>query len=388
MKFKFIKNIKKKRNLSLLFLLFIGGVFAGFGQNTTSTQINKEINDISSLDTISKKKKGNFVPIPFPITDENLGYGGVLAVAYMHDNKKSNRPNTPQTITGIAGGATSTGTWLASVFHSQSMNNDKMRYNGMVGYADMFLDFYVFEKIDRLKFPIETNLTFLGTQHQMLFRFGQSNFFIGPQYRYMNVKGGINLELDDPDYDDLAIYLKFKETVSALALLGNYDSRDQVLSPVSGYYTGFFLRKNASWLGATIDYYWAEIYAYAYYKLGSRLYTILKFDFQYAGDNTPFYAKPYIGLRGVPAMRYQGNEVSTFENQWRVDLFKNISMVAFTGVGKSYNSFQEFSESQWVYNIGTGIRYTLKNVDNLRVGVDVAWSNESFAWGISLGTGL
>ena len=187
---------------------------------------------------------------------------------------------------------------------------------------------------------------------------------------------------------NLQSILNLKKTVSAIALLGNYDSRDQVLSPVKGYYTGFFLRKNASWLGATRDYYWAEIYAYAYYKLGSRLYTILKFDFQYAGDNTPFYAKPYIGLRGVPAMRYQGNEVSTFENQWRVDLFKNISMVAFTGVGKSYNSFQEFGESLWVYNIGTGIRYTLKNIDNLRVGVDVAWSNESFAWGISLGTGL
>jgi len=27
----------------------------------------------------------------------------------MHNNQKSTRPNTPQTITGIAGGATSTG---------------------------------------------------------------------------------------------------------------------------------------------------------------------------------------------------------------------------------------------------------------------------------------
>jgi len=389
--FKFIKNIKKKRNLSLLLLLFMTGVFIGYSQKKSSN-INEELTELSeyesSLDTVSKKKKDNIVPIPFPITDENLGYGGILAVAYMNDNKKSNRPNTPQTITGIAGGATSTGSWLASIFHSQAMNNDKMRYDGMVGYADMFLDYYLFEKIDRLRFPIETNITFWGTQHQMLFRFGQSNFFIGPQYRYMNVKGKINLELDDPDYEDLAVYLKFKETVSAIALLGNYDSRDQVISPVKGYYTGFFIRRNATWLGATKDYYWAEVFAYAYYKPGNKLYTILKFDFQYAGDNTPFYAKPYVSLRGVPAMRYQGNEVSTFENQWRVDLFKNVSLVAFAGVGKSYNSLQEFSESKWIHNYGTGIRYTLKNINNLRVGVDVAWSNENFAWGISLGTGL
>ena len=214
MHFIFIKILKNKRNLFFLFLLFTGGLLSGFSQNKTS-KINEELTDINefenSLDTVSKKEKGNFVPIPFPITDENLGYGGILAVAYIHNNKKSTRPNTPQTITGIAGGATSTGSWLASIFHSQAMNNDKMRYSGMVGYADMFLDFYILEKIDRLRFPIETNLTFWGTQHQMLFRFGQSNFFIGPQYRYMNVKGKINLELDNPDYEELAIYLKFKE---------------------------------------------------------------------------------------------------------------------------------------------------------------------------------
>ncbi len=48
----------------------------------------------------------------------------------------------------------------------------------MEWYADTFLDFYVLEKIDRLVFPIETNLTFWGTQHQMLFRIAQSNFLL------------------------------------------------------------------------------------------------------------------------------------------------------------------------------------------------------------------
>ncbi len=392
MKPNFVKIIKKTRFYPFLILFFFGGILLGYSQNTSVEKAEKEIDEIgeykSAADTINKNKKGNFVPIPYFITDENLGYGGVLGVAYMYDNKKSNRSNTPQTITGIAGGWTSTGSWLVSAFHSQSLNNDKMRYDGNIGYADLFLDFYVLKEIDLINFPIQTNIKFWGMQHQMLFRIGNSKFFLGPQYRYMNLKGSIKLESDHPHFEDLVVHKNFEETVSALALLGKYDSRDDVLSPVTGYYTGFFLRHNANWLGATIDYFWSEIYGYAYYKVGKRLYTILKFNLQYASEETPFYAKPYVGLRGAPALKYQGNIVSTFENQWRIDLFKSISMVAFTGIGKAYNSFNQFDESKWVYNYGTGVRYTLKKVNDLRIGVDFGWAKEDFAWGISLGTGL
>ena len=392
MQFIFIEKIKNIRLPSLLIFFSIIGILSSYGQNTSVSNVDNNITNLSKnikiTDTIKKNKKGNFMPIPIPITDENLGFGGVLGVAYLHDNQSSNKPNTPQTITGIAGGATSTGSWLASVFHSQSFNNDRIRYNGVIGYADIFLNYYILESIDLVKFPIQTNLTFWGTQHEFLFRLGNSNFFIGPQYRFMNINGGIKLEVTHPEFDELEFYRSFKENVSALALLGNYDSRDQILSPVTGYYTGFLIRKNATWLGATKDYIFSEIYAYAYYKITKSLHTILHFDSQFMSDNAPFYAKPYIGLRGVPAMRYQGNYVSTFEMQWRVDLFKNISMVAFTGVGKTYNTFEEISSNALIYNYGTGIRYTLKNISNLRVGVDVAWSNEDFAWGISIGTGL
>lgn len=392
MLFFFIDRIKILVIPFLLIFFSIGGIFSSFGQNNSSSKINKNNADLSEYnsisDTLKKTKKGDFIPIPIPITDENLGYGGILSLAYMQENIKSNRENTPRTITGIAGGATSTGTWLTSVFHNQSFNNDKIRYVGLIGYADVFLDYYLLESIDLVKFPIQTNLKFWGTQHEMIFRLGNSKFFIGPQYRFMNINGGIKLEATHPEFDDLVFYRKIKEKVSALALLGNYDNRDQILSPVTGYYTGFLLRKNATWLGATKDYMFSEIYAYAYYKVSKDIFTIFHFDSQFITDGAPFYAKPYIGLRGVPAMRYQGNNVSIFEMQWRVNLVKNISMVVFTGIGKTFNSFREFSSSDLIYNYGTGVRYTLKHLSDLRIGIDVAKSNEDYGWGISLGTGL
>ncbi len=379
----------------LLFLIYlIVSVIQSHAQVKSAKDL-KEPNNMAEYvsnqiytDTVKDAKKGNLVPFPVPITDENLGYGGVLGIAYMKINQKSSREHTPRTITGIAGGGTSTGTWLATVFHSQTFRNDRIRYDGVIGYADVYLDFYLLEKFEFLKFPINTNISFWGTQHQVLFRFGNSKFFLGPQYRYMNINSEIKLELNHPNYDDLVFYKNIKERVSALALLGNYDNRDQKLSPVTGYYTGFVYRMNADWLGATRNYFSGDLFAYAYYKVGSRLYSIFNFDYQFIQDTAPFYSKPYIGLRGIPAMRYQANQVATMQMQWRVDVIKNFSLVAFTGIGKAYNSFEDFNSSDWVYNYGTGVRYTLKNVDNLRVGVDFGWGKDNFGWVISFGTGL
>jgi hypothetical protein len=389
-------DLKIKMNFYILFLFIVSSISI-YGQKTT-IEVNN-LDDISDMfdevlvkdkDTVKDDvKKGNFVPFPIPITDENLGYGGVIGVAYMRRNTKSRRENTPKNITGIAGGGTNTGSWLATIFHSRTFIDDKIRYDGVLGYADIYLDFYVLENIDLVSFPINTNISFWGTQHQVLFRLGNSKFFIGPQYRFLDINGGVKLEIGRPEHEGLEIYKSFKERISALALLGNFDNRDQTISPVKGYYTGFVFRRIADWLGSTRNYSQGDIFAYAYYRLSSNMYTILHFDHQFTGDNAPFYTKPYIGLRGIPAMRYQGNHVTTAEIQWRVDVIKNFSLVAFTGVGEAYNEFNQFESSKLVYNYGTGIRYTLKKVDNLRVGVDFGWgSDNNFGWVISFGTAL
>ncbi len=389
----FSKLIRKEKMIRFLLFFFTIGFINTYAQKATKDVQNyddfsNQFNQIKN-DTIKKNKKGDLMPFPLPITDENLGYGGVLGIAYMEKNTKSNRKNTPRNITGIAGGGTNTGTWLATIFHSSTYNDDKVRYSGALGYANIFLDFYVLEKIEFVHFPINTNISFWGTQHEVLFRLGNSKFFIGPQYRFMDINGGLNIEITHPNYEDLEFYKSFEDRISGLALLGNFDNRDQTISPIKGYYTGFAFRSIATWLGSTRDYFQGEIFGYAYYKLGSRMYTILHLDHQFIDDNAPFYTKPYIELRGIPSMRYQGNQVTKGELQLRADVFNNFSLVAFTGVGGAYKDFKDFESSKLIYNYGTGVRYTIKNIDNMRVGVDFGWgTDDNFGWVISFGTAL
>ena len=141
-----VKNRKKR--FCIFSFFFIVGFLAVYGQKTNEVQNYDDITElfdkIVPKDSVKVKNRGDLVPFPIPITDENVGYGGVLGLAYMRKNTKSTRENTPRNITGIAGGGTNKGTWMVSAFHSRTFNNDKIRYSGILGYADVFLDFYIF----------------------------------------------------------------------------------------------------------------------------------------------------------------------------------------------------------------------------------------------------
>jgi hypothetical protein len=168
----------------------------------------------------------------------------------------------------------------------------------------------------------------------------------------------------------------------------NYDSRDNTISPSKGYYGGFILNYNASWLGATKQYTNLDAFFYAYIPINKWLSSIYHFDYQMAGDDAPFYIKPFLDLRGVPVMYYQGNMTALVETQWRALVYKNWGLIAFAGTGKAFDSFSEFSDDQWVVNYGTGLRYVLQKAFNTRVGVDFAWANPNsqFGWYIVVGT--
>ena len=340
-------------------------------------------------DTSNNNSKGAIIPVPFIITDQNLGYGGVLALGYLHPNKKKTNQKTPPAITGIAGGATSNKTWAVLALHSHSWNYDRLRYLGGVIYADVNLDFYQIGDIDISDHPIEVNLRTWGTVQRMHFRIKKSNFFIGPQYGFLSVDAGINLDDNDhPLIDSLIRSINDHTYLSELGLLFSYDNRDNTLAPTKGFNAGFSLNYNTTLLGASQNFVRSDVFFYKYVPFTKWLYSIYHFDAQFSGGDLPFYMVPYIELRGVPIMRYQGNQTIIAEAQLRGYFYRNLALVAFCGTGKAFDEFQDFGSSEWVYNYGTGFRWEIKKIFGIRTGIDVAWSNRDFGWYVVIGTGL
>ncbi len=63
------------------------------------------------------------------------------------------------------------------------------------------------------------------------------------------------------------------------------------------------------------------------------------------------------------------------------------SLLAFTGLGKAFQSTSNFNDIDWAYNVGTGFRYEVAKTLGTYMGVDFAWGNaKDFAFYIVFGS--
>jgi hypothetical protein len=104
------------------------------------------------------------------------------------------------------------------------------------------------------------------------------------------------------------------------------------------------------------------------------------------GD-VPFFAKPFINMRGIPIMRYQGDYIVTFQNEERWSVSRRWGIVGFWGVGYALDRDEkwDFSDSKWAG--GVGFRYLIARLFGIYGGVDVARGPEDWAIYITLGNG-
>lgn len=89
---------------------------------------------------------------------------------------------------------------------------------------------------------------------------------------------------------------------------------------------------------------------------------------------------PFISLRGVPAMRYQGVLTGLVETEQLFKINNRWGLVGFAGIGTTFNSLEEMKQTTGIWNYGTGFRYLIARQLGLRMGVDVAKSPDD--WGV------
>ena len=102
------------------------------------------------------------------------------------------------------------------------------------------------------------------------------------------------------------------------------------------------------------------------------------------GDDAPFYEYPFINMRGIPVMRYQGEETLVGETEVRWDFTPRWSAIGFVGVGTA-RSDRGAGEAETVVSKGFGFRYLMARRFGMRGGIDLAWGPEDFAWYLQIG---
>jgi len=90
-------------------------------------------------------------------------------------------------------------------------------------------------------------------------------------------------------------------------------------------------------------------------------------------------------LRGVPALRYQGEHAASAELELRWQFHPRWSAVGFGGGGLAWTNLESFDREQDAFAEGVGFRYLVARKFGLHMGLDVARGPEEGAIYVQFG---
>lgn len=393
-----------KVSSSLFFAILCFAAFPSFGSETNAppetTGMMNEMRDPEdgAIDFSQYLLKAHgFLPAPIIITEPAVGYGAGLMLLFLHDSienraekvKERNPDGTPvrlppPSITGVMGFGTENGTWGAGLFHLGIWKDDTVRYMGALAYASVNYDYYPPESSDIPLDSIPVNLDSAVLLQQLLFRLGGSDFMAGANYKLISSvsKPDIGIPLPPPVEDGIRLQS------GGASLILAYDNRDNIFTPNKGLNSEVQWTHYAEWLGSDTHFdigTWLNRY---WHPLTPELILGLRCDFTASGGQVPFYMTPGIESRGIKKGRYIGDYVIASEAEVRWDFTPRWSAIGFAGAGWTADeSISDFTFKDARPSGGFGFRYLAARIFHLRMGVDIAFSEEDTAFYIVTGNG-
>ncbi|WP_075604043.1 BamA/TamA family outer membrane protein [Saccharicrinis aurantiacus] len=381
--------------LRSLFIVLIFAIPQCLLANNDSISVSKKKNKISFRDPVDNAfdvssfliEHRGLLPVPVLITEPAVGYGGGGALLYFHTRKKKYNVNVPPNVTGIAGFGTENRTWGAGAFHSHIFGENRVRTITALFKPDVWINYYGNNNPLLNKNPIKLNIDAWLIYQSAQVRISSSKFYIGASYLYFNNQIRIDTIPGKPLVNEIIKRLETESVISTLKPMIEYDSRDNVFTPTKGINAELAYNYSAKWMGADEDYGVLDTDIQGFVPFGEKTYSTWKFTGSYLVGDAPFYAYPFIQMRGIPAMRYQSDNVMVAETEWRYNVYKRWSVVGFTGAGKAFQSFDAFDGIDWAYTVGTGFRYEIARMLGVHMGTDFAWGNgKEFAFYIVFGS--
>ncbi|MFO1311099.1 MAG: glyceraldehyde-3-phosphate dehydrogenase [Burkholderiales bacterium] len=312
-----------------------------------------------------------FLPVPIVITEPAVGYGGGGLGMFLRPRREAGdegwaRPD----ISAIGGAATQNGTWGAFAGDASRWLDGRLRTLVGAGTGRVNLDFYGLGDASSLNRALSYSLQFRGAIAQANWQLAaKSPWAAGVRYVYADVDPALR---DDPVFPQLARRARVK--ISAPTAILEYDSRDSVFTPTRGIYAESSWMASRESLGATADFERFEQVLIGWVPAAERVTLGARGLYAWSSDGTPFFLRPFVQLRGVPAMRYQGDQAASLEVEARWQVYGRWSVVGFGGAGTTRTDGPFFTATQNVGSGGAGFRYEIASRFGLHVGIDVAHS--------------
>lgn len=372
-----------ERNIFFLLLLpFLLAVFPANAQNKERKWISKDDGAVDLSEFLNSTT--GFLPVPIIITEPAVGLGGGFALAYFHKRKgeQGDRPKgLSPTVSFAAGAYTSNDTWFAGGGHQGSYKKDRWRYLGALAYVSANLTFYGAGILTQER-EYEFNMKGFFTIQELLYRVKMEiPFFMGLNYTYFNNTIAFETGLNIPELERLEL----ETSIGGMNAVFLFDGRNNTLTPTKGIYSVMDIGSFNEALGGDSSFGNFDSRSYFYTPMGEKLFSGYRLNVSSNWGDVPFFSLPYISLRGIPAFRYQNNNVYTLETEWRWNLYKRWSLVGFVGAGEALDNYGDIFSDLKVAG-GSGFRYFLAKQYGLHAGIDVSRGPEIWAWNITVGS--
>ena len=338
------------------------------------------------------EKKG-FFPVPIIITEPAVGYGLGAALVFLHDPLAGRVPDgetfdpqskdaegklIPPSVSALFGMYTENDTWMAGGVHLGIWKNDNIRYVGALATGSINIKFYrnILGQDITINSNIEPDVLYQGLK----FRLAGSRFFAGASYLLLDTTSEIGFSIVDPGF-------KTSSRDAGVIFSLEYDSRNTIFTPTDGISSSIEATLYREEVGSDTNFegYKAKILYFT--PLSGTFVLGLRGDIETVNgsqEDIPFYMYPYVSLRGVPVMRYQGETagVAEFELGW--NFTTRWSVLGFAGAGRT-TGIVDNDNVTTVYSKGVGLRYFIARRFGAHVGFDIAKGPEDTALYLQFG---
>ena len=324
-----------------------------------------------------------FVPIAAPITEPAVGLGAAGALVFIDKQKGgSRRTNTPPNITAVGGLATEDGSDGLFGFDSRHWLDDRLQTILVLGSLNIHLDYYGLGESSPLRNrPLPYELDPFGGKAQVRYRLGSSGAKIGLAYSLAETR----IDFDTEGTAGLPP-AEGNSRLGGLTPAFTYDSRNNIFTPTRGIYTEARLGIYSEFLGSDAEYQMADLVLIGYTPLHPRVFAGIRGLGSLSSEATPFYLRPFVYMRGLAALVYQGEQIAQIEAEVRYQFWKRFSVVGFSGVGQAWSASEGETSGEPVTTLGTGCRYEIARDYGLHLGFDVAWGPDEFAFYVQFGS--
>ena len=329
-------------------------------------------------------EKYGFLPLVFPITEPAVGYGAVAGVAFISKPLGAARDGFGRPNLSFVGAmATENGSWGIFAADLRHWLDDRLQTLAAGVYAELELDFHGLGKNSALADdPLRYQLGPKAAAAQARYRIGDSLLWVGLRYAFAVTQVSFEAPASTPalpDYDS-------SSRVGGLSAVASYDSRDNMFTPVRGTYLEASFGLFGKALGGEDQFERAGLVAIQYIPLPFQLYLGLRGDAASSFGDAPFYLQPFVNLRGVPLLRYQGEQSAQAEAELRWQFWQRFSLVGFAGAGAVWNDFEAVDSPRGVPSGGAGFRYEIARAYGLHMGIDLAYSPGTTAVYLQVGS--